>query len=221
MSISEQWEHMHSRREWGKYPNEHLVAFSMRTFPSLQERLETAVLDLGFGGGGNLKFFCEQGFDVYGVEGSGSALRKTREFLCGLGYAPELHETDMCDLSVFPSEKFNLVTDIRSMSNMPINQMSLVISEVYRVLACGGYFLTKLYGKGCMSYEKGRQLGPSTFSDVPDGPLASIGAVTILASQEVRSLLQSLTIVTHHVISETAFNGEWAFEDHWVVCQKL
>ena len=77
MVVSQEWEKIHSAKEWGRYPNEYVVAFAMKSFPQNRDRPEIAVLDLGFGGGGNLKFFCEQGFRAYGIDGSPSALDKT------------------------------------------------------------------------------------------------------------------------------------------------
>ena len=220
MVVSQEWEKIHSTKDWGRYPNEYVVAFAMRTFSESQGRSDITVLDLGFGGGGNLKFFCEQGFSAYGIEGSPSALNKTTEFLSLLGHNPNLVLGSMTDLSSFPDRQFNLVIDVRSMSNIPRSKIHQCVSEVERVLDTGGYFLSLLYGKGCMSVEHGRQIEAGTFVDVPDGPCAGIGAVSIFDVRDVRRLFVDFTILKHHRIKEEDVGGNWSFEDHLVICQK-
>ena len=59
MVVSQEWEKIHSSKDWGRYPNEYVVAFAMKTFSEGKDKSKVTVLDLGFGGGGNLKFFCE------------------------------------------------------------------------------------------------------------------------------------------------------------------
>jgi SAM-dependent methyltransferase len=220
VSVDSKWNEIHSQREWGKYPNEHVVAFVMKTFAREPDRKKIRVLDLGFGGGGNLKFLAEQGFDAHGIDGSEHATRRTQAFLTEQGLEARLASGDMTSLAMFPDSTFQLVIDVRSMSNVPRRDVSRVVSEVHRVLAGGGYFLTLLYGTGCMAYQRGRQVEPSTFTDVPEGPFAGIGTVTIYDVPAVRDLLRDFSLVTHRRILEDDTSGNWSFEDHFVVCRK-
>jgi SAM-dependent methyltransferase len=220
MAVDEKWNEIHAQREWGKYPNEHIVAFVMRTFGKVADRQSIRVLDLGFGGGGNLKFVAEQGFDASGIDGSPHAVTRTEKFLKTFSLTARLHAGDMTNLSMFADASFDLVIDARSMSNVPRSEVGRVVAEVHRVLAPGGHFLTLLYGTGCMAFQRGRQLESETFTDVPEGPFAGIGHVTIYDAPAVRALLHDFVIVTHHRIREEEIMGNWSFEDHYVVCRK-
>lgn len=221
MVFDSKWDEIHSQREWGKYPNEHVVAFVMKTFSRSPDRRQVHVLDLGFGGGGNLRFLCEQGFSASGIDGSLNAVRRTQAFLKKFGLEARLFAGDMIQLPMFPDSSFQLVIDVRSMSNVPRSEAAQVVSEVRRVLAPNGYFLILLYGPGCMAYQRGRQLEPETFTDVPEGPCAGIGPVTIYDVPAVRSFLQGFPIVTHRRIKEEDVQGNWSFEDHFVICRKI
>ncbi len=220
MAIDPKWDEIHSRREWGKYPNEHVVAFVMRTFGGVADRESIRVLDLGFGGGGNLKFLAEQRFDASGIDGSPHAVTRTDAFLKSWNLQARLVAGDMTDLSMFADSTFDLVIDVRAMSNVPRTQVSRTVAEVRRVLAPDGFFLTLLYGTGCMAFQRGTQVEPETFTNVPEGPFAGIGTVTIYDAPAVRHLLRDFTIVSHHRIREEEIAGNWAFEDHVVVCRK-
>src|SRR5258708_1617485 len=101
MAVDRHWDELHARREWGKYPNEHVVAFVMRTFCNETDRGQVNVLDLGFGGGGNLKFLCEQGFAASGIDGSPHAVQRTQAFLQQRGLEARLFSGDMTSLSMF------------------------------------------------------------------------------------------------------------------------
>ena len=140
--------------------------------------------------------------------------------MSSLGHSPKLVRGTMTDLSNFPDRQFDLVIDVRSMSNIPRSVIHQCLSEVERVLNNGGYFLSLLYGKGCMSVEQGRQIESGTFVDVPDGPCSGIGAVSIFDVRDVRRLFANFNILKHHRILEEDVGGTWSFEDHLVVCQK-
>lgn len=220
MFLDEKWNEIHAERDLGKYPTEHVVAFVTKTFGRVPDRKKVRVLDLGFGTGRNLKYLCEQGYSASGIEGSVHGVKRAEAFLASAGLKVPMAAGDMTDLSMFPDGSFDLVIDVRSMSNVPRSAVSRVVAEVRRVLAPQGYFLTMLYGTGCMAYQRGRQVEPETFTDVPEGPFAGIGHVTIYDVSAVRALLQGFSIVTHHRIREEDVLGNYAFEDHFVVCRR-
>lgn len=106
------WEKLHSSREWGKYPADDLIRVVMRTFKNKNSN-QQSVLELGFGGGANLAFFVNEGFNVYGVEGSPSAVKITNSRLEGLVKADqhfELVAQNFMNLS-WPDHSFDIVVD--------------------------------------------------------------------------------------------------------------
>lgn len=72
------WEQIHSQRAWGRYPNEELVKFIGKNFFRIpkEERQNIKILELGCGQGANLWFLAKEGFDVYGIDISPSAIKK-------------------------------------------------------------------------------------------------------------------------------------------------
>src|ERR1700730_11711421 len=75
------WEKLFRAREWGRYPNEHLVRFVARNFYSAPDRTKVCILDLGCGQGPNTWYMAREGFSVSGIDGSQSALTQARDRL--------------------------------------------------------------------------------------------------------------------------------------------
>ena len=74
-SIDPVWEEIHSTQEWGQYPSEHVIRFVARNYYK-KDRRSVKILDFGGGGGAHTWYLAREGFDVYGFDGSPSAVRK-------------------------------------------------------------------------------------------------------------------------------------------------
>ena len=75
MSWDNAWENIYKRRDWGRYPNETLV----RYLKSNQKLKGKKILEIGCGVGANIWFCSEQGLKTYGIDGSSTAIKKSKE----------------------------------------------------------------------------------------------------------------------------------------------
>ena len=73
MDTHEAWEKIHSSREWGGYPSEHVIRFIARNYYN-KKRAEVKILDFGCGSGANTWFLAREGFDTYAFDISESAI---------------------------------------------------------------------------------------------------------------------------------------------------
>lgn len=78
MKFQSQWEEEHKKREWGKYPCDSVIRFIARNFYQVSERKSIRILDAGCGTGANAWYLIREGFDVYGFDGSESAIKKLK-----------------------------------------------------------------------------------------------------------------------------------------------
>ena len=75
------WENLFSSGNWGQYPGEDLIRFVARNFYAVADRSATRILEVGCGPGANLWFLAREGFAAHGIDGSPSAVAKSRSRL--------------------------------------------------------------------------------------------------------------------------------------------
>lgn len=68
------WERVFSSQSWGNYPGEDFIRFVANNFYQNLNRGQVRILEVGCGPGANLWFMAREGFSVYGVDGSQTAI---------------------------------------------------------------------------------------------------------------------------------------------------
>lgn len=131
---ADRWEQIHKAKDWGTYPDNHLVRFVMRN----RDQLGKSALDVGCGIGAQTMFLFEQGFDeVVGIDLSPTAIAKARVYSGAatyeVGNALHINEDD---------NSFDFVSDVCCLQHILAPDHHKAFSEVHRVLKPGGYFFS-------------------------------------------------------------------------------
>jgi len=105
------------------------------------------VLEVGVGLGADHQQFAEAGAELYGIDLTEKAVEHTRKRLAYLGLESNLSVGDAEELD-FPDETFDLVYSWGVLHHSPNTHKA--ISEVYRVLRCGGGARIMIYHKWSM-----------------------------------------------------------------------
>lgn len=185
------WEQIHSQRGWGKYPNEELVSFIGRNFFNIpeEERKNIKILEVSCGQGANLWFLAKEGFDVYGMDVSPSAMEKAEKYL------NEAHNVranlKVADASELPYENefYEIVIDCATIQHLPFKDHGNVYSEIYRILNPTGYFWSFHIAKGSWGYGTGKLIDYETFDNLSDGPLTDMGVSCMPSDKDLETLL--------------------------------
>ena len=109
------WQEWHIKGFGPRYPHEKLIQFSLRNFPNKDLRQGVKVLDVGCGGGADIVFFAQEGFDVYGVDIAPSGLSYTKTRLDRFHLNANL-KLESADVLEFPNEYFDLISVILILS---------------------------------------------------------------------------------------------------------
>jgi len=142
------WDELRSKGEHlTKYPYSSVISFVFRYSPKDRPRNLVKVLDLGCGIGNHLWFLAREGFDAYGVDFSEVSINKARELLREFGVTAKLALCDFTKELPYDNQFFDLVIDRGSITCVSFSDAERVVSEVYRVLKNGGYFLFTPYSK--------------------------------------------------------------------------
>ena len=102
------WQEWHIKGFGPRYPHEKLIQFSLRNFPNKDLRQGVKVLDVGCGGGADIVFFAQEGFDVYGVDISSSGLSHAKARLDGFHLKANL-KLESAEVLEFPKGYFDLI----------------------------------------------------------------------------------------------------------------
>lgn len=137
MSWDKTWEEIFRSKEWGKYPSEGLVRFIARSYYKVPQRNDIKFLDLGCGTGANAWFLAREGFDVYAIDGSKTAIKIAKERFQNENLKAEFKAGDFIKLD-YPNGFFDCVIDIAALQHNKPEYIKIVLDEVYRVLKPGG-----------------------------------------------------------------------------------
>ncbi len=132
MDNQEVWEEIYSGGHNELAPWDEVVSFVYRNAQGNPGN--THILEVGCGTGSNLKFLHDQGFRVYGIDFSKTAIEKSLE---KVPIPNRILEGNFQSLP-FPDSSFDLVVDRAALWYS--SDLEGAISEIYRVLKPGGKF---------------------------------------------------------------------------------
>jgi SAM-dependent methyltransferase len=186
------WEKMFRSRPWGKYPSEPLIRFVARNFYAAPDRSQIRLCELGCGPGANLWYMAREGFSVFGIDGSETAIHIARERLnaeCP-GWTGELQTGDFVRLP-YPDGVFDGVIDHEGFCCASFEDAKAAYREVWRVLKPGGKFFSRAFATGCVGEGTGEPAGYNAWY-VTKGPTADEGLVRFTALEDIEVLLGAL-----------------------------
>lgn len=210
------WEKIHSEREWGKYPNEELVRFIGRNFFKLSttKRKNIKMLELGIGQGANSWFLIREGFDVYGIDISSSAINKFKIRLENEKLLKQNFETHfkLSDIRKIPfkENKFDVVIDIATTWYVSYSDHKKVFAEVNRILKQEGLFFTWHITKDSWGDDRKNYIDRDTKENVDVGPLSNTGITYFARINDLIELLESsqLKIIEKETLERSYNNME-------------
>ena len=182
------WEKIYKKRKgnWGTYHPEDLIRFIKRLKSFNKEKKKPKLLELGCGPGANTNFLLKEGFDVYGIDLSKTAISLVRNkvkknfkknFIIG-------------DFSKLPwkSLHFDGVVDNFSIYANYKEKIEQTYDEVYRVLKKNGFFFSKVWGVKTLGFSNGKKIEKNTLINIKKGPCKKMGISHFFTYNELKRL---------------------------------
>lgn len=196
------WESVYKHRGFGEYPSEELIRFTARNFYQHAKRSNLRFLDLGCGTGANSWYIAKEGFSTYGIDGSKTAILRTKKRLAKDGLRGKFFVRDYIQLN-FPSNYFDAVVDISSLEHNHKKCIPSILIEISRVLKPGGKLFSMMVARGTI-YE----------------PFKNMGYVHFYNIREVRELFKLFKILSIEKNLRTRNNRRDKII-HWcITCEK-
>ncbi|WP_339799099.1 class I SAM-dependent methyltransferase [Paenibacillus sp. FSL R5-0744] len=216
MAWDQTWENVFKTQEWGKYPSEDLIRFVARNFYGAPSRKEIKILEVGCGTGANLWYVAREGFSVYGIDGSKTAVEKANARLNSEipGWSGELLIGDIISLP-YNDAFFDAVIDNEAIATNSYDNAVEMYNEIYRVLKPNGKVYSRSFSEGSWGDGNGEQVGHNAW--IPnEGPLNNKGLSRFASKEDMEELLNKFQIVELERLERTYNNlNEKVIE--WIV----
>ncbi|MBT4352481.1 class I SAM-dependent methyltransferase [archaeon] len=228
MNISNNWEKIHSDREWGKYPNEELIRFIGKYFFKIEfeKRNKIKILELGVGQGANVWFLVREGFDVYGVDISNSAIEKMKNRLKKENmYTPNMTKKfvpiNILNMD-FPKDYFDVVIDVASMQYLSYTNNNIIFEKTNQLLKKNGYFFVWHLLKDSWGYDPNNCIDKDTVKNVTEGPAMNQGNIYYATMNDLCSMLNknNFKIIEKEILKRTYQNEKEQMSYSILIAQK-
>ena len=178
------WEQKYAAGHAERYPWDSVVSFVHRNAPRGLPRGEVKIVEVGCGTASNLWFAAREGFQVWGVDGSASAIAAARKRFHDDDLAGTLEIADFTRLP-HPDAQFHLAIDRAAITCVGLSAAARVASEVRRVLLPGGRFFFNPYSDRHSSAASGRSGGDGLRLDISAGTLVGAGQLCFYGREDV------------------------------------
>lgn len=123
-------------KRYNKWPFEFIITYAKRYIKNAKNK---KVLDLGCGGGNNIKFLADEKYNIYGIDSSKTAVKLTKK-QCNKKYRNQIIIGDFKNLP-YKNNFFDLIIDRMSITHNSEKDITLIINEVWRVMKKGSIFI--------------------------------------------------------------------------------
>ena len=187
------------------YPYDILVSIIARNFFNIsrEKRNKVRALDLGCGAGNNSKFLSENGFDVYGLDGSKTAIKICKERFEKWNLKGDFVQGDFLKLP-YKNNFFNIVIDRESLCANKFNDIKKAIEEIHKKLKNKGIFISFIYSTYHPDREFGEEIEPNTYNNFRQGSFYQAGKVHFVDVKEIFNLYSKFRIenIIRHSLNE-------------------
>ena len=115
------------------YPWSFIVSFVFENKPKGKNHSDINILEVGCGNGNNLWFAAREGFKVFGIDGSQTAIDYAKDWFEREGLSGEFRVGDYSSLP-FKEESFDFVLDRSALTFCGKPAVENAVNEIWRVL---------------------------------------------------------------------------------------
>jgi len=195
-----------------RYPYDHVVTFVNRHHPRNRPRSSVNVLEVGCGSGNNLWFAAREGFSVFGIDGSASAIDRARKRLADDHLTGSLHVGDFTHELPLEPASVDLAIDRLAITHSSRLGGEQAIAQIHRVLKPGGHFLFNCFSDVDSSYAGGRRTRDGVVVDIEQGSLSGYPQVTFYGRQDIDMMFQEGWTIVSLLHAESAERQSAAIE---------
>ncbi|WP_269622635.1 class I SAM-dependent methyltransferase [Prochlorococcus marinus] len=200
-SIDPIWEEKYSSNlDINRYPWDSIVSWIFRNVDKTKLK-ELNILEVGCGTANNLWFAAREGFNVYGIDGSESAINYAKKRFSAEDLQGELIVGDITILP-FKTNFFDLVIDRAAITCLSEDNAKKCFSEIHRVSKLNGKFFFNPYSDHNSSMSSGIRTNNDLVDDIKSGSVFGAGKIRFYSKKDILSHFEQGWLIEklHHCV---------------------
>jgi SAM-dependent methyltransferase len=197
-----------------------LIRFIARNFYKAPSREEVKILEVGCGPGANLWYLAREGFNVFGLDGSKTAIQQAETRLSKeiYGWKGELQVGDMRQLP-YEESFFNAIIDNEAVYCNSFDDSVLIYKGLARVLKPGGKLYARTFAQGSWGDETGTYIGKNAWH-VGEGPLYNKGYSRFTSLEDLDTLFCDFRILEAELVTRSYENRQKTVKEWMIIAEK-
>jgi SAM-dependent methyltransferase len=185
------WESIFQSNEWGKYPPVAVIKFIAKNFYKIQDRGSIKILELGCGPGANIWYLAREGFTIYGIDGSETAILNAKNRLESESLESKIGELRVGDyfneLDHFRDNCFDAVIDVESLYCNSFEKSKDIVELIFNKLKTGGVMFSLTFADGTWGFDGAEIQGYHMVKPI-EGPLKNTGTGRFVTREDIEKL---------------------------------
>ena len=212
-----------------KYPYGELVSVffnSLKFLKNNTERKNINVLELGCGAGNNLWFIAEQGFNVFGVDGSKTACEYAKKSLVDRRLKGQIHHAYFDNLP-FEDNSFDIIVDRTATYCGTLQNIKQWWDEANRVLKKNGLVISFMFTDKSPHLKRikkekyyAEKIEHNTYTNINNGTFKNTGVIHFTEYSELKDIFHFLDIKQINIhtgdIIYNSINSNYGFSE-WII----
>ncbi len=203
------------------YPHHAVVRFILSQFGKISDRSQVRILELGCGAGNNVWFMAREGFSVFGIDGSVSAINFAKNRFAKEKLNGDLRVGSFVSLP-WPEQYFDAVIDRGSLTCTSWEVIEQTLVQTKKVLKNNGIFFSMIYSDKHPDKNYGEIISKSTYGKFRSGYFKDLESIVFLNRENIDDLYGKYfkVISLIHNYEEDCLNGVRGMNALWEVHAK-
>ncbi len=216
------WENKYANnQDVNIYPWDHIVAWTKINLAKGLISPDAKILEVGCGTGNNLWFAAREGFEVFGIDISETAIDFAKKRFSAENLTGHFECASMTELP-FTSDSFDIVLDRAAICCLDQDAAVKCFSEVSRVLIPGGLFYFNPYSDQHSSLVSGLEMVNDLVTGIHNGGLSGAKLIRFYSRKDIEVIgkIFGTILSVDHVTKTNMLNYLFDIEAEWRVTYK-
>jgi SAM-dependent methyltransferase len=213
------WDQIFQNQEWGKYPSVPVIRFIARNFYKVANRKDIKILEIGSGTGANLWFCAKEGFSVFALDGSETAINRMKDRFLSEDLSEYLLKSYVGDyfetLDMIDDESIDAIIDAESLYCNGFDRSKKIIEKCVKKLKDNGVMMSLTFAEGTVGLV-GEEIDYHAVFPT-EGPMAGKGYSRYTTRDDIYKIYQLKNNVIERIERQEYFYSEMDVIKEWVI----